>query len=179
MNNKDIFNSLIQDTQETSRFIESKTAIITTIIGVILIYYVQDIENILKYCSSFSFINYCFFILLIISFVFNLYILFKIIFPRDNPVLKIPKDYSKYPNLYLSKSHLNIENPNLVEFQNALSSDKNTEKAMELEYVKTSYIRNEKLYYYKILVGGVFIQVLLFIIHLLIYNSELLKLSPI
>ncbi|WP_456376043.1 hypothetical protein [Lutibacter sp.] len=177
MDKKDILNSLIQDTQENSRFIESKTAIITAIIGAILIYYLQDIENIIKYFCSFSRVNYFFLFLVIISTAFNVCFLFKIIFPTDNPKSKIPDNYKDFPNLYLSKEHLNTANPNLIEFQDSFSNDLNTEKAMELEYVKTSYIRNSKLSSYRILIFGVLIQVILFIIHLVIYNSELIRLT--
>jgi hypothetical protein len=177
MDKNDILNNLIQDNQENSRFIESKTAIITAIIGAILIYYLQDIDNIIKNFYSFSKINYCLFFLVFLSTTFNVFILFKIIFPVDNPKSKIPDQYKDYPNLYLSKEHLNKANPNLTEFQNSFDNDVNTEKAMELEYVKTSYIRNCKLSSFRILIFGVLIQVITFIIHLLICNSELIQLK--
>ena len=177
MDKKDSLNSLIQDAQENSRFIEAKTAIITAIIGAILIYYLQDIENIMKTFYLFSKVNYFFFFLVIISTVFNVYFLFKIIFPADNPKSKVPDKFSDFPNLYLSKKHLNITNPNLFEFEDSFVTNLNKEKAMELEYVKTSYIRNSKLSSYRILIIGVLIQVILFIIHLLIYNSELIEIG--
>src|SRR5690606_5652343 len=165
MDKKEILNSLIQDTQENSRFIESKTAIITAVIGAILIYYLQDVENIIKYFCSFSKVNYLFFFLVIISTVFNVFFLFRIIFPVDNPKSKIPNHYNEFPNLYLSKEHLNKVNSNLSEFQDSFNNESNTEKALELEYVKTSYIRNSKLSSYRILIFGVLIQVVLFITH--------------
>jgi len=177
MNKKDILNSLIQDTQESSRFIESKTAIITAIIGAILVYYLQDTENIIKYSCSFTFANYLFFILVLITTIFNVFILIKIISPIDNPKSKIPEEYREFPNLYLSKDTISIDNPNLSEFKEAFSNELNTEKAIELEYIKTSYIRNNKLSHYKILVLGIIFQILFFIIHLFIYNSELIRLT--
>jgi hypothetical protein len=177
MDKNDILNNLIQDNQENSRFIESKTGIITAIIGAILIYYLQDIENIIKYFCLFSKVNYFFFFLVFLSTAYNVCLLFKIIFPADNPKSKIPEHYNEYPNLYLSKKHLNKANPNLTEFQDSFSNDSNTEKAIELEYVKTSHIRNSKLSSYRILIFGVLFQVILFIIHLLIYNSELIQLT--
>lgn len=177
MNKKDILNSLIQDTQENSRFIESKTAIITAIIGAILVYYLQDIENIIKYFCSFSLANYLFFILVIMLTIFNVVILIKIISPIDNPKSKIPEEYKDFPNFYLSKDKIGIQNPNLTEFKEAFTNELNIEKAIELEYVKTSYIRNNKLSHYKILIYGITLQVLFFIIHLFIYNSELIRLT--
>ena len=109
----------------------------------------------------------------------GVFFLFKIIFPADNPKSKIPDIYQDFPNLYLSKEHLNIAHPNLTEFKNSFLNALHTEKAMELEYVKTSYIRNNKLSSYRLLFFGVLIQVILFIIHLLIYNTELLKLITV
>lgn len=177
MNKIDILKDLIQDTQETIRFIESKTSIIIAIIGAILIYYLQDINNIIKYFYSFSCANYFFFILVLISNIFNVFILFKLIFPLNNPISKIPSLYNKFPNLYLSKENLNPPKPKLKSFHESFSDDLNIEKALELEYIKTSYIRNIKLNLYKILVVGVLIQLLFFIIHLIIYNSELIQLT--
>lgn len=177
MDKNDILNNLIQDNQENSRFIESKTAIITAIIGAILIFYLQDIEKIVKYFCSFSKVNYFLFFLVFLSTFYNVFLLIKIIFPVNNPKSKIPDFYKEYPNLYLSKIHLNKKNPNLTEFQESFTSDLNTEKAIELEYVKTSYIRNVKLSNYRILIFGVMLQVILFVIHLLIYNYELIHLT--
>lgn len=178
MDKKDIFNNLTQDAQENSRFIESKTAIIAAIIGAILIYYLQGIEKAIKYYDSFSCINYWFFFLLMLCTGVNIFILFKIIFPLDNPKSKIPAQYNDFPNLYLSKTNLDIKSPDLCDFQESFTSDSKLENAMELEYVKTSYIRNKKLSLFKRLVIGLFFQVILFITHLIIYNSELIGLTP-
>lgn len=177
MDKKEIFNNLTQDAQENLRFIESKTAIITAVIGAILIYYLQGIEKTIKYYDSFSCINYCFFFLLMVCLGVNIFILINIISPIDNPMSKIPSQYTDYPNLYLSKANLDLKSPDLDDFQESFESDSKLENALELEYIKTSYIRNKKLSLFKKLVIGLFIQVILFITHLIIYNSELIGLT--
>lgn len=173
MNNKEVLNSLIQDAQTNSRFIESKTAIIFTIIGAMLIYYLQDIENIIKYYSFFSCLNLDLFILGILCTLTNVFFLFKLIYPMDNPLSKVPQKYIDYPNLYISKTDTRSEKSELEHFETSLSNDKNIEKALILEYIKTSNIRNNKLHYYKKLVFGITIQIILFTIHILVYNLEL------
>lgn len=169
--------SLIQDTQENARFIESKTGIIAAIIGAILVYYIQDIKNIIKHFDSFSGSNYAFFFLVILSTLLNVYFLFKIIFPISNPVAKIAKKYMAYPNIYLTRSKINVKNKDVAALTDILCNKNKLEQALELEYVKISHIRNSKLLLYKALVIGLFLQVSFFVAHLIIYNKEILQLG--
>lgn len=176
MDKNEIFNGMIQDAQETSRFIESKTAIITAIIGAILFYYLQDIEQIITNFANFSLLNYTFFSLVIILLIFNISILFKIVFPINNPKSKLPEYFSDFPNIYLTNYHLDSLNPKLEDYKNSIKSDLDLSKALELEYAKTSYIRNNKLYLFKILAIGTIVQVLITTINILIYKCELINL---
>ena len=161
MDKNEVIRTMMQDAQETSRFIESKTAIITAIIGAIIFYYLQDIETIIRQIDNFSFLSHILFLLVTLSIIFNIAMLFKVVFPVNNPKSKLPKHFDEYPNIYLTNDHLNSKNPQLEDYQNSIKSDSDISKALELEYAKTSLIRNNKLFFFKSLAIGAIILVIL------------------
>ncbi len=173
MDKKDLLITLIQDTQEASRFTETKTVVIVSILGGIVVNYISDIDEILKNFNTFSCCNYILVTLVLLCLVVNIYFLAKIIVPIANPVDKLAVELNKYPNLFISDE--NINNNNFSDYKKALKN-KNILNSLQLEYIKVSLIRNNKIKFYKKLIVGSIIQVVLFIIHLLIYRSELLAL---
>ena len=178
MDKIEILNNYTLDNQENIRFVESKTAFLTAILGAIIIYYLQGIENITKYYYQFSNINLFFFYLLVVIVIVSIYFLIKVIYPKSNPILNLPSTYKDYPNLYLSREKLNNKKSDLNDYQKVFKNDKNTFDAVELEFLKTSYIRNEKLFNFKIVFILTTIIVIIFTTHLIILQNELNKLIP-
>ena len=129
MNKKELLYNFTQDNQEIIRFIESKTAIITAIIGAIIIYYLQIIDKFIKYFEVLSCWNTIFLFLVIISTIVSCYYLFKVIFPLSNPKHKLPAEYHLYPNIYLSEQKLNKNKLDLEEFKQVFKNEKSIENS--------------------------------------------------
>ncbi|HRP90428.1 MAG TPA: hypothetical protein PKX92_10355 [Edaphocola sp.] len=177
MDKKDILYNFIQDNQENIRFIESKTAIITAIIGAVIVYYLQGIEKFIKYFEQISCCNIIVLILVITSTIISCYYLFKVILPISNPKSKLPSEYHSYPNIYLSEKKLNINNSDLTEYRSVFENEKSIENSIELEYLKTSLIRNEKLKNFKRLSISIIVLILLFLLHVLIFQKDFIDIT--
>jgi len=76
----------------------------------------------------------------------------KIIYPVNNPVNKIPEPYANYPNIYQGKNAKLNSSLVVNKFDLALETEDNINKVLELEYLKTSYVRNVKANHFKTLV---------------------------
>src|SRR5690606_4626920 len=98
---------------------------------------------------------------------------YKVITPLNNPKKLLPSEYYNYPNIYLSFDDLNKKKSNLSEYQNIFTNENNIEKIIELEYLKTSLIRNEKLHNFKKLTKAIILLIISFIIHIVILNKEI------
>lgn len=159
----EILNTLREDTQENIRFIESKTTIIIAIIGAILVYLLDNLSELTCNFTKYNCIFNIVFFLLIINIIICSFFLFKTIYPISNPKSYLPKEYENYPNLYLSDLNTTNGNPSLDSYNKAISNEDNLELAIELEYLKTSVIRNEKLENFKKLIISIFSLVVIII----------------
>lgn len=178
MDKKEILYNFTQDNQANIRFIESKTTIITAIIGAIVIYYLQKIGNFITNLEDLSCINLILLFTVTVVIIISCFYLFMVIMPISNPKLKLPNQYHSYPNLYLSSEKLNKDTSDLSEYQIVFENENNMEQSIELEYLKTSLIRNEKLLNFKKLTISIIILVILFVVHIVVFHNEFLHIKP-
>ncbi len=162
MDNKiNFLNTAISDAQDLIRFIDSKTAVIITILGAFVASYFLSIEKIVTYSSDYSL---CFWISLM-SFIIYLFlcilVTLRIIKPTNNPVenlnleeaatplLKYFIPTNSYTNKYLFP-FFNSKNYKLTEkfkpyIKNLTKSkDNDILEILTLELFKVNYLRNIK-----------------------------------
>lgn len=157
---------LINDSQESIRFLESKVGFMTILIGAMIASVVERLDMIFEKYISFSVIYKISFILLIFLILICFYLIIKIIFPKQNPIENIPEPYKSYNNIYLDKitkeDKLEITN----KYKEAFDSLKLFSNSLELEFLKLSYIRNLKNKYIKILTKVLIATIIVFIINI-------------
>jgi hypothetical protein len=140
----DVLLSLLQDVQENIRFIDSKVGVVIILLTGIVVLFISDVENFITYFDKYSFLLKSLFFLSLGGIVISIYFIAKIILPVNNPVDKIPEPYKSYPNIYQGKNKTFDTNLIVNKFDEGLTSDENINKVLELEYLKTSFIRNVK-----------------------------------
>ncbi len=140
----DVLLSLLQDVQENIRFIDSKVGVVIILLTGIVALFISDVDNFITYFDRYSFLLKSLFFLSFGGIVLSIFFIAKIILPVNNPVEKIPEPYKSYPNIYQGKNKSFDKSLIVNKFDEGLISDENINKVLELEYLKTSFIRNVK-----------------------------------
>jgi hypothetical protein len=140
----DVLLSLLQDVQENTRFIEGKVGVVIILLTGIVALFISNFENIITYFDKYSFFLKSLFFLSLGGIIASIYFIAKIILPVNNPADKIPEPYKSYPNIYQGKNMTFDTNLIVNKFDEGLTSLENINKVLELEYLKTSFIRNVK-----------------------------------
>lgn len=136
--------ALMQDIQETIRFIENKVGVIILLLTGILALYLNLIASLIENFNDYSCFLKLAFICTTIGIISCITIIARIIIPIQNPLTKIPKPYNEYPNIYQSKNSKNNKALVVVDFEKAIDNIDTLSKSIELEYLKISFIRNAK-----------------------------------
>jgi len=163
MENKiNFLNSAISDAQELIRFIDTKTAIVVTILGSYIIAFFTSIDKIIAYKSEYSFWFWMSLILFFLLLICCIGITTRIIKPTNNPVDNLDLDNIQIPKLKYYLPTNNYQNDYLYSFKNSKkyklsenfksyyqtikndTEDKDIIKALSFELLKVSYIRNIK-----------------------------------
>lgn len=150
----DVLLSLLQDVQENNRFIDSKVGVIIILLTGIVTLFISDVENFIIHFDKYSCILKTLFFLSLGSIVTSIFFIAKIIFPVNNPIHKIPEPYKSYPNIYQGKNKPFDTKLIVNDFDNGLANAENINKMLELEYLKTSFIRNVKTKNFNRMVGA-------------------------
>jgi hypothetical protein len=139
----DVLLSLLEDAQESIRLIDSKVGVVIILLTGIIALFITDADYFIIYFDKYSLLLKIIVIISAGGIIMSICLIAKIILPYNNPVDKIPKPYRNYPNIYQGK---NSANNRLIvnNFDEALVNDENINHALELEYLKTSFIRNAK-----------------------------------
>jgi hypothetical protein len=157
--------ALMQDIQETIRFIENKVGIIILLLTGILALYLNIIASFVENFNDYS----CFLKIILscttLGIISCFTIIARIIIPIQNPQTKIPKPYREYPNIYQSENTKRNRELIVVDFDKATEDVDNLSKSIELEYLKLSFIRNNKNLRFKKLVIAIIIT-LIFLVSL-------------
>jgi len=138
----EILLSLLQDTQETIRFIDGKVGVLVILLTGIVALYVSELSLIIEHFCGYSIFLLVIFIANTTGIITCFYYVARVIFPIENPQSKIPVPYRNYPNIYqatLDKTGLVVS-----AFNEALSDLNKQCQSLELEYLKISFIRNFK-----------------------------------
>ncbi|MCF8424662.1 MAG: hypothetical protein K9H41_09980 [Bacteroidia bacterium] len=188
MENKINYLSLaINDAQELIRFIDTKTAIIITILGSYIVGFFVSLDKIAQYSIYYS----CFFWFLLILFIITLTVCIivtsRIIKPTNNPSDNItfgnatppainffiaPNNYIFYFPFCNSKKHkLKISFKTFQDEMN-LASDAEIVKSLSYELLKVSFIRNIKNDRFNFLIKCLVVNTIIFIIAYLFYSFE-------
>lgn len=162
MENKiDFLKTAISDAQELIRFIDTKTAIVITILGAYLVSFFASLDKIIEYSFGYSswfwFFLTAFFVLLSLCIIVTARIIKPTNNPLDNinfggvtkPTLKFfvtPNDYSKgfLHSFANSKKFKLKENFETYSQQLNTSTDSDIISSLTLELFKVSFIRNIK-----------------------------------
>jgi len=144
--------ALIQDIQETIRFIENKVGIIILLLTGIIALYLNIIASLIENFNDYSCILKLTLICTTIGIISCFTIIARIIIPIQNPQTKIPQPYNEYPNIYQSKNSKRNKALVVVDFEKATDNIDSLSNSIELEYLKISFIRNLKNIRFKKLV---------------------------
>jgi len=142
--NIEVLLSLLQDIQETIRFIESKVGVLIILLSGIVALYINEVSSLITYFENFSCFLKILFSINAIGIIICFYYVARIILPVQNPQDKIPEPYKNYPNIYQAKNDFKNKKLIVSNIDEALKDDDSLTKSLELEYFKTSYIRNAK-----------------------------------
>jgi hypothetical protein len=162
MENKiDFLNTAISDAQELIKFIDTKTAVIITILGAFLVSFFASLDKIIENSSDYSNWFWFFIILFFVLITLCIIVTARIIKPINNPLENVnfgnsskptlkfcltPNDYSKgsFPSLTNSNKFKLTEN--FETYSQTLNSAVDTDiiNSLTLELFKVSYIRNIK-----------------------------------
>lgn len=148
----DVILSLLQDVQENIRFIESKVGVVIILLTGIVALFVTDAVNFIMYFDKYSCLLKFVFFVSLGGIIISIFLIAKVILPVNNPVDKIPNPYRSYPNIYQGKNKKCDTSLIVNNFDEALKSVENINKVLELEYLKTSFIRNVKTKNFKELI---------------------------
>jgi len=154
--------SLLQDTQETIRFIEGKVGILVILLTGIVALYISELSSIIEHFNNYSTFLLVMFIANTIGIIACFYYVARVIFPIQNQQDKIPMPYRNYPNIYqatIDKAELFVSET----FNETLSDFDKQCQSLELEYLKTSFIRNLKDIRFKKLFIAVILTTLLMV----------------
>lgn len=166
------FRELINENQESIKFLESKVAFITVLTGAMTASIIEKLEIIFERYSSYSLVYKISLALLIIFISICIYLIIKIVLPKQNPIENLPEPYKSYHNIYLDK----ITDDNQLEiprnYEDIFKSLKTLSKSLELEFLKLSYIRNYKNKWISILTKFLIATLVLFAINILIEKYE-------
>lgn len=190
--------SAIKDAQELIRFTDTKTAVVIPILGAFIITYFTQLSNIVKY---YNFINIWFWIpfgLFILSLIFCILIVVRIINPTKDPSKNIKIQEEDKPSLVFFLANNDYKKKFLYRFKNSdefkLDFDSNILlkqllpnidntgngikeediiKTLSFEFLKVSYIRNVKMDRLKSLLRFLLITFIFFIISYIIYLNQL------
>jgi|GEM_PF-7023531 hypothetical protein len=138
----EILLSLLQDTQETIRFIDGKVGVLVILLTGIIALYVSELSSIIEYFNSYSVFLLMFFIVNTIGIIVCFYYVARVIFPIKNPQSKIPTPYRNYPNIY--QATLDKKGLIVLDFDDTLRNINKQSQTLEFEYLKISLIRNLK-----------------------------------
>ncbi|MFN4027710.1 MAG: hypothetical protein ACK4IZ_09710 [Flavobacterium sp.] len=183
-------NAAIVDAQELIRFIDTKTAIVITILGSYLVAIFTILDKIIfnsnLFSSLFWFLISLFTVLLIICIVITA----RIIYPTNNPQKNIVLGNMQVPTLqfYLP---MNEYDSNLFPFFNSekfrLSTtlesyssqlkNKNIIQSLTYELLKISYIRNVKNDRFKVLIYFLIITTFIFFASYIIFQIEMSEIN--
>lgn len=171
--------NMISDTQEIIRHLETKAAILVTIIGAIIIALFDKSDEIFKNFTSYNEMTQTFLIILVVVLLFNLYICVLFFKPITNPSDNIKDENitNGFQNLFLAEKTykkgifflINSDKYKLEtsfkdyfkEFKNG--SDKYLLASLTHEYFKLSFIRNLKTTRFNFLITLLYITVAIFI----------------
>lgn len=187
----------IKDAQELIRFIDTKTAIVITILGAFIVSYFTILKDIIQYSYYFSFVFWIIFILFILSLLLCISIVLRIIRPTNNPIDNIninkgdlPKlrfflPLNKYKNKFI-KNIRNSKNDKLNEYysdiikliigvdnNNKITTEDDIIKSLTFEFMKVSFIRNIKVDRFNSLIFFLAITFILFIISYIICSVQI------
>jgi hypothetical protein len=179
----------ISDAQEIIRFIDTKTALVITILAAYIFAFFSSLDTIIKYSSDYSFYFWLFFSTFLVFFILCVVVTARIIKPTFNPASSIinqheksntlefflyPNDYSKgfcYPFMNSKKFVLNVNYKDYTE--NLIKSTENDiVSALTFELFKVSYIRNLKNDRFNILVVLLVLLTISFFMSFLLYSLE-------
>lgn len=183
-------NGAIADAQELIRFIDTKTAIVVTIIGAYLIGTFSIFDKIVAYCDKFSNLFWIIFLIFAILLIFSIVLTTKIINPTNNPNENIKLGGATMPKIpfYLSQNEYKyrwkIFVKNDVSFKLAQNFKSYKEKfkdinaidiidSLNFELLKVSYIRNIKNDRFNALIKVLILTTILFFGFYIIYSHEL------
>lgn len=163
----DAFVLLIQDTQETIRFIETKLGFVTLVISGITGFFIKEVDIYLKDFITKGFLYQLILILCIILMIISYVLIYLCIKPIKNPKKNLPNKYQDYPNLFLGR---NRKGKLIIDtcYSDSFINVRNINKSLELEYLKLSFIRNRKLKYFNYAIIGVLLS---FVLNILCYVS--------
>lgn len=179
----------IADAQELIRFIDTKTAIIITIIGAYVVGAFSAVDIIVAYWYKFSI---CFWIVLIayiVLLIFSIIITTRIIKPTNMPTENIDfEDLAKpdlpffiAPNKYNCKILIPFKNSSNYKLEISYKDFKSKINAsdidviinsLSLELLKVSFIRNIKNDRFNILLFSLLITTLLFLVFYVLFSYE-------
>ncbi|TAF08110.1 MAG: hypothetical protein EAZ75_11570 [Flavobacteriia bacterium] len=180
----------ITDAQELIRFIDTKTAIVITILGAYIVAIFSVLDKIISNYNLFSLMFWslisCFSILLI----FCVVITARIINPTNNPTKNIALGNTSLPSLqfYLPTNNynniwypfFNSEKFNLSNTFESYSSElknKQIVKSLTFELLKISYIRNVKNDRFKILIYFLIATTAVFFATYILFQIEIAEIN--
>jgi hypothetical protein len=190
MDNKISFlNAAIVDAQDLIKFIDTKTAIIITIIGAYVVTFFVSTDKILEYSFEYSNWFWIFLTIFLILITSCIILTVRIIKPTNNPYANINFGSTKRPTLKFFLAPNDYSQSNLVSFTNSDtfklsenfetyskslkdSRDSDILDSLTLELFKVSFIRNIKNDRFNTLLWLLFITTISFIISYSFYSVE-------
>lgn len=183
----------LADAQELIRFIDTKTAIVITIIGAYFVCIFSILDKIVMYCDKFSFLFWLTLSIFVVFLILSILITSRIIKPTDNPFTNIKLDEEEKktipaipfyiaPNKYEKKwamFYQNDKNNKLEQDFSGFKKSLKTAKAedlidsLSLELFKVSFIRNIKNDRFNKLIIFLLLTTLLFFGFYIIFSHEL------
>lgn len=186
-NKTELLQFAINDAQEIIRFTETKTAICITVISAHFVALYTMLSNLTSPLYRFPVYFWVILSILLIGHVFVVYVTYRIILPRVNPLDQLNVDTAALPqqSLYLENTKsgwLNVIFTNNARIKQSFSKyfdmflALDQEKMIQLlvlELHKVSYIRNIKIARLRVLVGATLVTSAVFIILILLYYLHL------
>ena len=177
----------ISDTQELIRFIDTKTAIVITILGSYLVCFFVSMDKIVQYSEYYSFGFWFFLTIFSLLLIACILITTRIIKPTNNPIDNIDISLEAKPNLkfYLApnkqtwsfifhnSSKFKLQENFDAYYQLINNCDENeVTKSLTFELFKISFIRNIKNERFNWLLKFLIITTIVFLIDYLFFSIE-------
>jgi len=188
MENKINFLSLaISDAQELIRFIDTKTAIIITILGSYIVGFFVSLDKIAQYSAYYSSFFWFLLILFLITLTVCIIVTSRIIKPTNNPSDNIklgnvtqpainffiaPNNNSFWFPFCNSKKHKLKTSFESIQNEMELASDAEIVKSLSYELLKVSFIRNIKNDRFNFLIKCLIVNTIIFVVAYLFYSFE-------